>query len=455
MNSLAPPNSTSPSSQPSPFVIFLDIDGVLYNQAGQMAHRFILDAKVQELFPNGSLPKDYLSIAAVHFFNAKAIKNLTYLINTINKTRDVQIVMSSAWREKRSAKQLQTFFGIHEFSKYIVDKTVDILSREEEASCRMCKKHQSDTVDVVSDCRAAQIQLWLNQHPQITSYAVIDDYDDHLRELFKGKFYQTNFSDLLTKQICKKILTDNHLFPLLQPINLPKPCTKIVDSLPALKPAPVSLPLSPFVIFLPIKGVLYEWINHGELEEQIRRHQCFINQPFPGEISLSVKTREAIKNINNLINTIEKMRAVQLVLLSSTRVKMSVDFLQKIFSNHYFSKYIFDDAPNIPTDEEVKSYCPNCVKRETYCRAAQIAFWLEHHPVTITSYAVIDSGPFWAKPKEDQVSYDHLKNSFKNRFYETKFTHLLTKEICEKILADTIQIPQDIGSTHQSTTDIY
>ena len=50
----------------------------------------------------------------------------------MKKTRPVWIVISSNWRENRTVEELQkTFFGIHKFSKYIVDKTPENISRED------------------------------------------------------------------------------------------------------------------------------------------------------------------------------------------------------------------------------------------------------------------------------------------------------------------------------------
>jgi hypothetical protein len=89
------------------FVIFLDIDGVLYNTPDQNA----VFKKAQELFPQieDCYDNRVCSIAASHFFNKQALKNLDHIIAEIEKIRKVSIVISS--RERTELLQnLNTHF---------------------------------------------------------------------------------------------------------------------------------------------------------------------------------------------------------------------------------------------------------------------------------------------------------------------------------------------------------
>ncbi len=176
----------------SPFVIFLDIDGVLYNTPNQDS----VSAKVEELFPNAQTHDHMMcSIAAAYFFNQKALNNLDSIINGIEKTRKASVVISSSWREGISVEELRkTFFGIYNFSKYIIDKTPETLPKQ--------------GVGNHSHCRAAEIQYWLTQHPEVVDYLVLDDNDDHLSATFGKKFVRTNYSSLLTDEIAAEILTN-------------------------------------------------------------------------------------------------------------------------------------------------------------------------------------------------------------------------------------------------------
>ena len=185
----------------SPFVIFLDIDGVVYNKPNQEG----VFKKAAELFPSGKERHSNraCSIAASYFFNKEALKNLDNLIGEIEQIADVWVVISSSWRTGTSIEELsETFFGIHNFSKYIVDKTPEKMSEEEIVS--LCpKKSHSKTYS--SRCRAAEIQCWLEQHPEVLDYVILDDEDDHLSG-FGERFIQTEYRTLLTKEMVEKFL---------------------------------------------------------------------------------------------------------------------------------------------------------------------------------------------------------------------------------------------------------
>lgn len=181
----------------APFVIFLDIDGVLYNTPDQNG----VFKKVDELFPNAkSYDNRVCSIAASYFFNKEALNNLDKIISELEKTKKVSIVISSAWREGRTVEELRkTFFGIHNFSKYIIDKTPKKISKEKIND--YCSKGWH-----YSHCRAAEIQYWLKEHPEVVDYLILDDIDDHLSSHFGEKFFETNFNTLLTSKIAGEIL---------------------------------------------------------------------------------------------------------------------------------------------------------------------------------------------------------------------------------------------------------
>jgi Swiss Army Knife RNA repair-like protein len=188
------------------FVVFLDIDGVLYNAPNPNA----VFAKVAELFPNGDKYSQNreCSIAASYFFNKTALQSLDYLINEMEKVAQVAVVISASWRENRSVEELKTtFFGIHNFSKYIIDKTPETLSKEEGAlNCPATQHNEEYSLP----CRAAEIQYWLKQHPEVTNFVVLDDIDHHLSDCFGDKFFQTNYKTLLTQEMAKKIVGQYH-----------------------------------------------------------------------------------------------------------------------------------------------------------------------------------------------------------------------------------------------------
>lgn len=185
----------------TPFVIFLNIDGVLYNRPDQEGAL----KKAAELFPDEKNSNRICSIAASHFFNEEALSNLDHLINEVEKTTKVWIVISSVWREDRSVEELKTaFFGIHNFSKYIVDKTPEEVPEEELAFYCSSEIHSTK---YGSQCRASEVQYWLKKHPEVIEFVVLGNRDYHLSDSFGEKFIQTKYERLLNSEISEKILT--------------------------------------------------------------------------------------------------------------------------------------------------------------------------------------------------------------------------------------------------------
>ncbi len=117
-------------------VIFLDIDGVLVTRNS---------IKYQYLnFPNDTDIQ----------FGKKAVKNLNKLIR-LTKAR---IVISSTWRLFHSLEELQNIFKKQDIKGEIISTTsVEKATIEEDIP------------------RGQKIADWLEQHPEIKQYVIIDD----------------------------------------------------------------------------------------------------------------------------------------------------------------------------------------------------------------------------------------------------------------------------------------
>jgi hypothetical protein len=177
-----------------PFVIFLDIDGVIH----KTQPRHVVAAKVKELFPDtraGEDDPELFGIASAHFFDKQALNHLDTIINEIQKIASVWIVISSSWRLNRSAEDLQVyFFDIHNFSHYVKDKTDDILSIDVKTICDNKDHLKEDDLP----CRASEIK----------HFVVLDDMDavDHLQYSFKEKFVKIDPKKLINSETVKKVL---------------------------------------------------------------------------------------------------------------------------------------------------------------------------------------------------------------------------------------------------------
>lgn len=124
-------------------VIFLDFDGVLNNQGSFLFEtRRRRDQKIQGLK------------GVQHTLCHVNASNFQHILDTY---KEVKVVVSSTWRLLHDVPELQ---GI--FAEYLIDHTRII-------GCT--------GVDKVGNDRGVEIQNYLDKHPEITHYIVIDDND--------------------------------------------------------------------------------------------------------------------------------------------------------------------------------------------------------------------------------------------------------------------------------------
>lgn len=176
-------------------VIFLDIDGVLFNNPMDGS----VQKRVEERWKDkGPSPDPYPCIecdrAAVDLFDREALNTLDHFIRTVQNTgKKVGIVISSAWREEKTVALLKDLFSPHSFSTFIIDKTVDRLQGADDNS------------------RGAQIQHWLNNNKDkynVKDFVILDDVDNRIFRLFGDKFIlcDTHSSPLFGMKQCNEAL---------------------------------------------------------------------------------------------------------------------------------------------------------------------------------------------------------------------------------------------------------
>ncbi len=180
--------------------IGLDIDGVINNPNTSEDLIFEL---LPKLFPEhkGMWKNSMCDIAATHFFDQKALRNLDFLINKISEFAQPIIIITSSWRKGKNVEQLIKLFESHNFSKYIAGATPDSLGEKD--SGKYC---DHTNINSSRNCRAAEIQYYWNNHPEITKLLVLDDIDEHLTHSFGEYFIQTNIRELLTMDLALKAL---------------------------------------------------------------------------------------------------------------------------------------------------------------------------------------------------------------------------------------------------------
>ncbi len=180
-------------------VIFLDIDGVLIGARDLDPLSTWIRQKLVELFglkeePYRGYTELQWRIAASHFLDECAVKNLEKLIQRVNDVSSVAIVLSSAWRLDGTADEIknQMFRGAS-FAPFIIDKTPDEdwwrrRNGEEELSPDALKKY-----GFALRTRGSEINYWLLENREkwnIQNFVILDDVDYGISERYPDHFVE-------------------------------------------------------------------------------------------------------------------------------------------------------------------------------------------------------------------------------------------------------------------------
>lgn len=112
-----------------------------------------------------------------------------FLVGKIQLDTDCEVVLSSAWRHHPE--------GIEQVEKQVVKllgKTPSVPTPKELITAR--------GVEWPHELRGDEVNAWLEKHPEVTRYAILDDsmdfYDDQ-------PLFRTTFEDGLTDEIAKEV----------------------------------------------------------------------------------------------------------------------------------------------------------------------------------------------------------------------------------------------------------
>jgi len=142
-------------------IIFLDVDGVL-NRLGTPT-----EGRTTTTW-NGFIGME---------------PELVQRFNTLVKELGVGVVLSSTWRLSKTWREDMKGNGL---DMEFIDRTKDLYNAGKTARLP----------------RGAEIQEWLDRHPEVERYAIIDDDSDMLPE---QPFFQTNYAFGLTEDIAQSI----------------------------------------------------------------------------------------------------------------------------------------------------------------------------------------------------------------------------------------------------------
>ena len=157
-------------------VLFLDIDGVLNG------YPFLGTAKFDEAYPMSS-PR-----YAAGQINPESVA----LLNHIIAETGASIVVSSTWRKRYGADEMEYILRIQGFDGHrgcVIDVTPD---------------HHVTQKKVKSN-RGLEIREWLDAHPEVVSFVVVDDDGD--MDTVKDRWVQTSlFSNGMTPEEAQEII---------------------------------------------------------------------------------------------------------------------------------------------------------------------------------------------------------------------------------------------------------
>jgi len=175
------------------FIIFLDIDGVLFggfnndalvDQYNEILTRYYKEKPIYSTYVYAKVLNHYVDLRAqAHFFDKGALSNLSKIIKHLEKRGlKVGIVLSSTWREFFDIEALRKLFYGLKFANYLIDKNYD------RAGISLADKAELDLYPLELS-RAELIELWLKQHPKTAKqFLILDDIDSGLSELFPEHF---------------------------------------------------------------------------------------------------------------------------------------------------------------------------------------------------------------------------------------------------------------------------
>ncbi len=147
-------------------ILLVDFDGVL-NSVGS----FIYNNRMRLL--------GLSDIPTHESFDPIACSNLQYILEELP---DVQVVVSSTWRKTKTLAALQEVF-----------KTNHILP-----------ERMIGTTPIVDRYRGKEIEAYLNEHPEVTEFVIIDDDSD--MEPYLDRLVKTDSRNGLTFSDAEKVI---------------------------------------------------------------------------------------------------------------------------------------------------------------------------------------------------------------------------------------------------------
>lgn len=120
---------------------------------------------------------------------------MAFLVGRIEMNTSCKVVLSSSWRHHKDSVE------------YINKRIVPILDITGD------EPHDDSLPDGSGNMqRGREIKAWLDKHPEVTRYAILDDDSDMLPEQLPN-FFQTSWKEGLTTEISEKVIKHLNTVP--------------------------------------------------------------------------------------------------------------------------------------------------------------------------------------------------------------------------------------------------
>lgn len=187
-----------PSLASNPALIFLDIDGVLSDRHSPYSDtdKKIIKTRLELFGKTEELTLVQYRIADAKHLVVEAVENLKRLIQTVEKTRPVAIILSSQWRNDGTLQQLrEVIFKDHFFAPYIMGKTAPEKGDSWAPEIKKGYKFEAlakEKYHFKYFNRLEQIEHWLFEHNlSQANFLILDDDDFKFSQRYPNRFVRT------------------------------------------------------------------------------------------------------------------------------------------------------------------------------------------------------------------------------------------------------------------------
>ena len=167
-------------------VLFLDIDGVI-NTLAECGYQKCFGERIARITSRSMFRKEQ----KVYPFDPNALYNLYRIVEETG----CKIVVSSTWRlGVKNVQEMKNWFAPGIIPDAIIDRTKSF-----------CSTSHPELVDKRGYLqRGEEIWEWLQRHPEVTRYAVLDDDSD--MDAVRGSFFQTDRYGGLDRKVANKVI---------------------------------------------------------------------------------------------------------------------------------------------------------------------------------------------------------------------------------------------------------